>query len=489
MKSPKFYLGKRYDPASRDVVQTDALLLDSKDLLTHSMCIGMTGSGKTGLCISMLEEAAVAGIPAIIIDPKGDMVNLALSFPNMTIQDFSPWIDPAEAERNNRTVPQEAAHVALQWRKGLAEWNITPDRAKALHDAVDVRVYTPGSSAGIPISALSSFDVPPLSIKQDPDRYRHHVTTMVSGLLSLLDLDADPIQDPGHIFLSTLLQYWWCRGKNVSLDMIIRYLINPPFRMIGIINTDVFFPPKKRTALAMRLNGLLASPSFGGWREGEPLNVDRLLYSPQGKPQVSILSIAHLPQTERMFFVTLLLDHVLAWMQNQPGTSRLRALLYFDEIFGFMPPVANPPSKLALLTLLKQARAFGLGICLATQNPVDLDYRGLSNIGTWFVGRLQTDRDRMKILDGLEGASAQAGAEFNKREMDQLLSSLDKRVFLLHSVHHPNPRIFHSRWCLSYLRGPMTKEQIRMLNHQEVSQQNYELNSSFDTLPLAIIVD
>ena len=209
----------------------------------------------------------------------------------------------------------------------------------------------------------------------------------------------------------------------------------------------------------MALNNLLASPSFSAWLEGDPLDAGRLLYSESGRPRMAICTIAHLSDAERMFFVALLLNQLLSWMRAQPGTGSLRALLYIDELFGFMPPVGEPPSKKPLLTLLKQARAYGLGVVLATQNPVDLDYKGLSNTGTWFIGRLQTERDRERVLDGLAAGETRE----RRSELAQILGGLDKRVFLLHNVHEEAPAVFHTRWAMSYLAGPLTRVQIGRL--------------------------
>ncbi|MCA9086899.1 MAG: ATP-binding protein, partial [Planctomycetaceae bacterium] len=209
----------------------------------------------------------------------------------------------------------------------------------------------------------------------------------------------------------------------------------PPFDRIGVIGLENFYPQADRFQLAMLLNNLLASPGFSSWMEGESLDIQKMLYSPDGKPRFTILSIAHLSEAERMFFVTIFLNEVVSWMRAQSGTSSLRAILYMDEVFGYFPPTANPPSKTPMLTLLKQARAFGLGVVLATQNPVDLDYKGLSNAGTWFIGRLQTERDKARVLDGLEGASAAAGHAFDRRQMEVILSGLGSRVFLLNNVH------------------------------------------------------
>jgi hypothetical protein len=457
-----FYLGKTYDLKDRKVT-SELLLYESKHLTTHAVCVGMTGSGKTGLGIGLLEEAAIDGIPVIAIDPKGDLANLLLSFPELRPEDFLPWVDADEAGRRGQTVEQLAAKTAEQWKDGLAAWGEDGARVKRLRDAVDLAIYTPGSMAGLPLTVLRSFDAPPSALVSQAELYRERIASAVSGLLALLGVTADPISSREHILLSNILDQAWRTGQDLDMASLIHAVQSPTFQKVGVMDVETFFPAKDRFALAMKLNNLLASPGFAGWLEGDALDVGSLLYTSDGKPRVSVLSIAHLSDNERMFFITILLNEVLAWVRTQPGTSSLRAILYMDEIFGYFPPTANPPSKVPMLTLLKQARAFGLGVVLATQNPVDLDYKGLSNAGTWFLGRLQTQRDKDRVLEGLEGASTAAGHAFDRKKMDEILSGLGSRVFVMNNVHEDQPVIFQTRWTLSYLRGPLTREQIQTL--------------------------
>jgi hypothetical protein len=456
-----FYLGRLL---AADGSPADApLLYDAKDLTTHGVCVGMTGSGKTGLCLTLLEEAALDGIPALAIDPKGDLGNLLLTFPQLRPEDFVPWIDPAEAARAGQTRDAYARSVAERWRKGLADWGQGPERIAALRASVDLAIYTPGSSAGRALRLLRSFDAPPAALAADPEAVRERLQASVSSLLTLLGIEADPIQSRESILLQNIVAAAWSAGQALDLASLIRAVQQPPFERVGVFDLEAFFPARERTTLAMRLNNLLASPSFGAWLEGEPLDVARLLHTPEGKPRLCVLSIAHLGDAERMFFVTLLLSELIAWMRAQPGSQSLRALLYMDEIFGYFPPTANPPSKAPMLTLLKQARAYGVGVVLATQNPVDLDYKGLANTGTWFLGRLQTERDKLRVLEGLEGASTATGKPFDRAAMERTLAGLESRRFLMHNVHDDAPTLFESRWALSYLRGPLTREQIRRL--------------------------
>ena len=453
-----FYLGKEFDPAA-NAIKDDLVLYDAKDLTTHAVCVGMTGSGKTGLCLSLLEEAAIDGVPAICIDPKGDLGNLMLAFPELRPADFQPWVDPSDAARKGLTVEELAAKTADTWRKGLAEWQQEPARIARFRDAVDINIYTPGAETGLPLSVLRSFAPPPAELLADSAALRDRVGAVVSGLLSLLGRDADPIQSRDHILLANILDTTWRSGQSLDMAGLINAVQKPPFDKVGAFDLDTFFPPKDRLGLAMAINNLLASPGFATWMKGEPLDAQRLLYTPEGKPRLSIISIGHLSDTERMFIVTLVLNEVISWMRNQSGTSSLRAILYMDEIFGYFPPTANPPSKIPMLTLLKQARAFGLGCVLATQNPVDLDYKGLANCGTWLIGRLQTERDKARVIEGLESALAGTGS-MDRSTLDKLMSALTQRVFLMRNVHQDAPYLMKSRWALSYLRGPLTGPEI-----------------------------
>lgn len=466
-----FYLGKQFDPQTTQL-RPDQILYDSKDLTTHAVIVGMTGSGKTGLGITLLEEAAIDGIPSLVIDPKGDMGNLLLNFPGLTPAEFRPWIEQDEATRNGMTQDEFAKQTAKTWKKGLAEWDQPVDRVQRLRDAAEAAIYTPGSDAGRQLTVLKSLDAPPAAVLESSDALRERVASAVSGLLTLLGIDADPIRSREHIFLSSLIDHAWREGRNLTLAKLIHAVQAPPFTKIGIMDLDTIYPPDQRINLAMTINNVLASPTFASWMEGEPLNIQRLLYTPEGKPRIAVLSIAHLSDRERMFFVTILLNEVITWMRSQSGTSSLRALLYMDELFGYLPPTANPPSKTPLLTLLKQARAYGLGLALSTQNPVDLDYKALSNAGTWFLGRLQTERDKMRVLDGLEGASTASGVEFDRKNVEAVLSGLSSRVFLMNNVHENRPTVFQTRWALSYLRGPLTREQIRALTPQSPAGNN-----------------
>ena len=452
-----FYLGRRYDADAKSPT-SELVLYDSKDLVTHALCVGMTGSGKTGLGVAVIEEAAIDAVPVIVIDPKGDLTNLVLTFPELSAGDFQPWVNEDDARRAGKDVQTFASEQAERWKKGLADWGEDGARIQRLKDSAEFTIYTPGSTAGVPVSVLTSFQKPAVD---DPELVRERAQTTVSSLLALAGVDVEPLKSREHILLTTILLSAWQAGESPDLALLIQRIQQPPMTRIGVIDLESFYPMKDRFELAMTVNALIASPGFEVWTQGEPLDVAAFLRTPSGKPRVSIFSIAHLDDTQRMFFVALLLNAVAGWMRGQTGTSSLRAMVYMDEIFGYFPPSANPPSKGPLLTLLKQGRAAGVAVVLATQNPVDLDYKGLSNIGTWWLGRLPTERDKARLLDGLEGASDHSG--FDRAELDRLISSLTARVFLMRNVHEDGLTLFQSRWALSYLRGPLGRDEIKRL--------------------------
>ncbi len=457
-----FYLGRGYDLESKQL-QDDLIMYDSKDLVTHGVVLGMTGSGKTGLCLALLEEAAMDGVPVIAIDPKGDIGNALLTFPNLSAEEFKPWVNADDARRKGLSVDDFAKQQSETWQKGLGEWGQSAARIAKLRETVDMAIYTPGSNAGLPVSILSSLDCPSAEVMDDAETLADRIESTVSSMLGLMDIDADPVQSPEHILMSNIVAHCWKKGQNVTLENLVRHIQQPPIRKVGVVDIDSFMPEAKRTALAMKLNNLIASPGFASWLEGEPLDIQRMYYTAEGKPRVTIFNIAHLSDSERMFFVSLLMNQLLGWMRAQQGTTSLRAIFYMDEIYGYLPPSAMPPSKKPMMILLKQARAFGLGMLLATQNPVDLDYKALANIGTWWIGRLQTERDKARLLDGLEGAVSGAGGKFERGEMETAMSGLGNRVFLMNNVHEDGPCIFHVRWIMSYLSGPLAKDQVKRL--------------------------
>ncbi len=450
------YLGKQVDEASGSLGAR--LELDSSDLLTHGLIVGMTGSGKTGLAVALIEELLRRQVPVIAIDPKGDLANLLLLFDDLAPASFVPWIDAAAARSAGQSVEAAAQAASAAWTKGLGEWGLSAADVAALRASHEAVIYTPGSSSGVPLNVLQSLDAPQVAFDDAEDDLRDEIASLATGLLGLLGVEADPLQSREAILLANLIEARWRAGEGLTLEQLVASVAEPPFEKLGALPLETVYPRKERQALMMRLNNLLAAPSFEDWREGQPLDIERLLRAPDGRPRLSIVSTAHLSDAERLFVTALLLDKVKTWMRRQGGTSELRALVYMDEIFGYFPPhPANPPTKKPLLTLLKQARAQGVGVVLATQNPVDLDYKGLANIGTWLVGKLQTEQDRARLRDGLLGAGVDAA------RLEALLGATRKRVFLLHDVHRPAPGLLHSRWALSYLRGPLTRDEIGRL--------------------------
>jgi hypothetical protein len=462
-----FYLGTKLDDAGGTT--GEPLLVDARRFTTHAICVGMTGSGKTGLLVGLIEEAALDGIPTLVIDPKGDLANVLLSFPDLAAADFLPWVDPEAAKRDGITVEELAARTAEKWSAGLAGSGQSAARIRRLHEAAEMAVYTPGSRAGTPLAMLASLDAPAPEVLADPERRRERIESLVSGILALVGIDAEPGTSRDHVLLSTIVEHLWQSGQKVDFGTLVRTIPTPPIDRVGFLDLENFYPAGDRFQLATRLNTVAAAPGFEAWLEGEPLDVGRLLWTAAGKPRVAVVSIAHLAEAQRMAFVTLLAGQAVSWMRSQGGTSSLRALFLMDEVFGYVPPVANPPSKTPILTLMKQARAYGLGVVLATQNPVDLDYKGLSNAGLWFLGRLQTARDKARVLDGLEGAAASAGGSFDRGRLDRLLSGLEQRRFLMHSVHGDEETLFQTRWTMSYLRGPMLREELKRLTTDDAA--------------------
>ena len=450
-----FYLG---DKLAADHKRANSpVFYEAANFTTHGVIVGMTGSGKTGLGMCLLEEALLAGIPALIIDPKGDMGNLLLTFPDLAPADFQPWINESEVQKSGKPAADYAADIANTWKTGLAGWDITGDRIRALKDAADVTIYTPGSSNGVPLNIVGDLRAP--SGAADPEMLQDEIEGLVASLLGLLGIESDPLSGREHILLANLVNKAWTEGRSIDLASLVAQVQTPPMRKLGVIDLETFYPASDRLALAMKLNGLLASPAFATWAEGAPLDIDALLYGENRKPQAAIIELAHLSDQERQFVVTLVLSKVVTWFRQQSGTPDLRALIYMDEVFGFVPPSAMPPAKKPILTIFKQARAFGVGMVLATQNPVDMDYKALSNAGTWMIGRLQTERDKARLMEGLSDA---AGAT-DLQQIGDTISGLNKREFLLHSTKSNAPTMFTSRWAMSYLPGPLSREQIATL--------------------------
>jgi hypothetical protein len=417
-------IGSALDPATGKAGE-EPTVLRSADLTTHGVIVGMTGSGKTGLGIVLIEEVLSSGIPALLIDPKGDLTNLCLTFPALAPTDFEPWVNASDVAAAGVTAPEFAAQQATTWRDGLAGSGIIPERIAALRERVRFTVYTPGSSAGRPLNIVGTLAAPaPGTAEED---VAEEIESYVTSLLSMLGITADPLASREHVLLSTLIHQSWSAGQGLDLATLLAQVQQPPLRKLGVLDLEQVFPSADRVAFAVRLNGLLASPGFAAWMSGDPIDVGRMLTAEDGSPRCAIVTTAHLSEEQRQSVTALLLAKVVTWMRRQGGTSDLRALLYMDEVAGYLPPTANPPTKKPMLTLLKQARAFGLGVVLSTQNPVDVDYKALSNAGTWLIGRLQTEQDKARLVDGLRSASG--GVDITA--VSATISSLGKRQFLL----------------------------------------------------------
>lgn len=437
-------------------------LLDSDHLTTHAVCLGMTGSGKTGLGIVALEELAASKIPLLIIDLKGDMVNLLLNFPDFRPEEFRAWLPPDSKQSADSQAAAEAA--ASLWKEGLARSGITPARMLQSKSGLRWQLLTPGYASGAPLDILPSLSAPKgWAPGTDPDGTRQRVDGLVSGLLSLIDRGGDPLSDPDHVLLASIILAKWERGDELDLAGLLGAVMNPPIDTLGALPLETFYPRDRRMKLVMALNTLLASPSFRAWTEGTPLDMDVLLGTAD-RPAGTIVSLAHLDEKQRLFCIALLASEMVSWMRSRPASSGLSALMYIDEVQGILPPhPANPPTKTPLMTILKQGRAFGVGLWLATQNPVDLDYKAMGNAGIKLIGRLITERDRERALEGLGLAGTEDGTEIENR-----VSTLDKRQFLLHDVRaKQRVRVFSSRWAMSYLRGPITLAEMGPLLEEQ----------------------
>ncbi len=470
-----FYLGARVDPESDQVLEDEVIYYDSRDLMTHGVILGMTGSGKTGLGITILEEAVIDNIPLLIIDPKGDITNMLLAFPDLEPSRFQPWVNPDDAVRADATVEEHARVTAERWKEGLEKWGITNARIQDYRRASRFSIYTPGSEAGLPISILHSFAAPAGGWTGNEEILRERISGTVTAMLALIGMNANPVEDREHILISNIFEYNWRHNTDLSLEQLIVQVQRPPFGKLGVLDVETVFPEKDRFKLAQQLNNIIAAPNFQSWLQGEPIDIPSLLYTPEGYPRTSIFYIAHLNEAERQFIITLLLENLLAWMRTLSGSTSLRALIYIDEVFGMMPPYPrNPVTKDPIMRLLKQARAFGVGALLSTQNPKDIDYKGLSNIGTWFIGKLQTENDKERVLEGLDSAR-DASSVLDLKTVDKLIGRLGSRQFIYHNVHETEtPKLMTTRWAMSYLSGPLTRDQISLLmanQRQILSQQ------------------
>ncbi len=450
----KLFIGESLDAAGER--NGERIDLKASDLTTHGVIVGMTGSGKTGLGVVLLEEALASNIPVLAIDPKGDLGNLCLTFPSLDAPSFEPWMDEASAKTKGQTTAEAAEKTAQMWKDSLASWDISGDDVAALQSAANPIIFTPGSDTGVPLDILGRLTAPTVT---DKSALQEEIDSTVTGLLTIVGVESDPLSGREHILLANILAKAWGQGTDLDMATLLAQILEPPMRKLGVLDLDTFFPPKDRQALVMKLNGLLASPSFQAWAHGHPLDIDKMLWDSQGNARAAVVSLSHLNDEERQFAVTLLLSKMISWMRSQSGTSELKALVYIDEVMGYAPPTSQPPTKKPILTLLKQARAFGVGLVLSTQNPVDLDYKALSNAGTWLIGRLQTEQDKARLVDGLRAADGSTDIE----QLNNTISDLGKRQFVLRSIKSSGTSLFTTRWAMSYLAGPLNRTQISSL--------------------------
>jgi hypothetical protein len=445
--------------------ETRAYEMPCDHLLTHGVVVGMTGSGKTGLLMVLVEEALRSSVPVIMVDIKGDLPNLLLTFPNLAPEEFRPWVESDKRGKSNGAhgVHDAAETEAAAWQRKLADWQLGAADVAGFQSSIAPRVFTPGMAAGEPLHVLSALEHPSPLWQTDIAAARESLSASISLLLRLIGRDPDPTRSRDHVVLSIFAEQRLRAGRTADVEALLCDVREPPMEEIGAMPIDEFLPKRERLSLATALNTLLASPTFEAWRTGSPLDVASWV-APRddGRTPAVIVSVAHLDDDERALVLGLVLEQTLAWVRSLTGTHQLRALLVFDEVYGFVPPhPANPPTKKPLVSLLKQARAFGLGVVVATQNPMDLDYRALSNAGVWCVGRLQTDADRGRVVDALSGGERD-GVE--PEALANVLKLLAPRWFVLRNVHQTPPMVLvQSRTTLCWLRGPMTRSDLKRL--------------------------
>ena len=452
-----------------------ALHLPARHLVTHAVVVGMTGSGKTGLITVLVEEALGAGVPAIVIDVKGDLPNLLLTFPSFDPGLLQPWVEAA-GEADSAVSLELAMTRSEERQKNLAAAGIGAAELGRFCDTTSIRVITPGATAGESLHVLSALERRSSRWDTDPESARNALSAAVSLVLRLLGRDPDPAKSREHVLLSVLAERRLAAGHNADIGSLMQDLTNPPLSQIGALPLNSFLKKRERGNLAAALNNLLASPTFCSWRKGTSLDIADWVAPKNSKTPAVIVSVAHLDEEERVLVLGVLLEEILSWVRGLPGSERLKALIVFDEVYGFLPPhPANPPTKRPIVALMKQARAFGVGVVVATQNPMDLDYRALSNAGVWCIGRLQTDADRARVLDGLAGAR-----QNNPKDADEFghtVQRLAPRWFIVKNAHAASvgPVLVHPRETVSLMRGPMTRTEILKARKWRAELEGVEL--------------
>ncbi len=482
-----------------------ALHLPACHLVTHCVVVGMTGSGKTGLITVMVEEAIGCGVPVIVIDVKGDLPNLLLTPRNFDSASLQPGAEVTGEAGSEASLELEMARLQER-QKNLAAAGIGAAELSRFCDASSIRVITPGATAGESLHVLSALERRSSRWDTDPESARNALSAAISLVLRLLGRDPDPAKSREHVLLSVFAERRLAAGQNADIGSLMQDLTNPPISQIGALAVNSFLKKRERANLAAALNNLLASPTFCSWRKGTSLDIAEWVAPKNGgssttpqrgsstTPQLRrrtpavIVSVAHLDEEERALVLGVLLEEILSWVRGLPGSERLKALVVFDEVYGFLPPhPANPPTKRPMVALMKQARAFGVGVVVATQNPMDLDYRALSNAGIWCIGRLQTDADRTRVLDGLAGASQNNNQ--TEAELGHTVQRLAPRWFIVKNAHAASvgPVLLNPRQTMSIMRGPMTRNEILQARQAHASLEGVELPPISIARPQAVV--
>ena len=404
--------------------------MSPNDLLTHGVILGRTGSGKTGLTATIIEEAAYAGASVVVLDPKGDLTNLGLSL--IDKEEFAAWSETPESTR-------------LDHGEGLAAFDLGFDNVKHWRESIDVKIFTPGDHSR-PVNLFSSFSRP-----ADLLLARDKALREVASVLQVVSKISDP-SNPAVIYLAEAVLHAWDSGDGLPIGDWPGVLNTPIAALsdFGGMPVDDFFPENQRKKLARSLIGFLAHSAR--WLTGEEINLKHMAEIAQ-RPQIHVYTLKHLKEEERQFFATLFMHRVVDYMYETGASNHLKLLVVMDEARGYLPPHPhNPGTKAPITTVLAQGRAQGIGMLLGTQNPMDIDYKALSNVGTWFVGRLR-ERDCARDLAN----------ELENRGVDlKTVMNIPQRQFLLMDKHGGNDTL-KVRWCMNHLHGPIACKDLDLL--------------------------
>jgi hypothetical protein len=384
-------------------------------------------------------------------------------------ESFVPWVQKSPGD--TRSPYEIAASLAKERREALDAWGLTLADVEEFTSKAEIRVITPGHNSGESLHVLSALEQPGGSWHTDRDGTRASVSAAISLLLRLIGRDPDAARSREHALLSVFVERRLERGLPCDLGALLQDLLEPPIQIVGSLPIDSYVSAKARADFAASLNTLLVSPSFVNWRQGASLRIGEWLKPASeradGKTPLVIVSVAHLDDDDRALVLGVLLEEFLSWVRSLPGTQDLRALLVFDEVYGYLPPHPHKPAtKQPLMLLLKQARAYGVGVILATQNPMDIEYRALSNASLWYVGRLQTDADRARVVEAMS-QSGGTGAQSAPR-LAHLIKQLKNRFFIMRNLRAKDATLtlHQPRWAMSYLRGPLTPAEVRRVRQR-----------------------